>query len=99
MNQQPQLSKSGRRYRRAAGIPLDAPVVGGGRGGNYQITEKKARAIWADLQRLTAAYPPKTANICQMVADEHSVSKTLVENIRHGNSWNSVTGLPRKRYD
>lgn len=99
MNPIPQLSKSGVRYRRAAGIPLDAPVAGGGRGGNYQITEKKARAIWADLQRLIAAYPPKTASINKMVADEHGVSKTLVQNIRHGRSWNSVTGLPVKMYD
>jgi hypothetical protein len=99
MNQHTQLSKSGVRYRRAMGIPLDAPVIGNGRGGNYQISERKAKAIWADIKRLENAYPAKTVSICQLVADEHGVSKTLVQNIRHGRSWNSVTGLPRKIYD
>jgi len=95
----PELSASGRKYRRDAGIPLDAPLVGDGRGGNYQIDKAMARKIWREIKRLTKAYPPKTVNICQLVADKFNVSKTLVNNIRHGRSWNSVTGLARKIYD
>lgn len=96
----PQLSKSGVRYRNAMGIPLDAPRKGrNGRGGNYQITEAQARKIWADIQHLTATYPKKTVDITAMVARHNKVSKSLVQNIRYGRSWNSVTGLEFKKYD
>jgi hypothetical protein len=67
--------------------------------GNYQITAKQAKAIWQDLQRLVASRKPKTHDITQMVANKHRVAKTLVNNIRHGRTWNGVTGLPRKKYD
>lgn len=96
---QPQLSASGRKYRRDAGIPLDAPLVGDGRGGNYQIDKATALKIWREIKRLTKLHPPKTVPISQMVADKYKVSKSVVQNIRNGGSWNCVTGLPRKIYD
>lgn len=95
----PQLSPSGVRWRRAMGVPLDAPKVGRGRGGNYRITEDKARQIWSDIQHFTKCFQPKTVNITQLVADKHGVSKTLVNNIRHGRSWNHITGLDFKQYE
>tara|TARA_Y100000034_G_scaffold122881_1_gene168910 strand:- start:9917 stop:10216 length:300 start_codon:yes stop_codon:yes gene_type:complete len=99
MNPTPQLSKSGIAYRQQNGIPLDKPKAGKGRGGNYQITENQARAIWQDLQHYIATYPPKSIDITGTIATHHGVSRTLVNNIRHGSSWNSVTGLPVKERD
>ncbi|WP_417705411.1 hypothetical protein [Rheinheimera aquimaris] len=98
-NPTPQLSKSARTYRQKNGIPLDKPKAGKGRGGNYQITEQQALAIWQDLQHYIATYPPKTIDITGVVAKHHRVSRTLVNNIRHGSSWNSVTGLPVQKRD
>jgi hypothetical protein len=100
MTPTPQLSKSGVAYRRAMGIPLTAPKVGrDGRGGNYQITEDQAREIWADIQMLVTNCRYREFDICRVVADQHGVGKYLVQNIRNGRSWNSITGLDVKRYD
>lgn len=97
MNPAPQLSKSGVAYRRAMGIPLDAPKMG--RGGNFSITEEEAKAIWADVQRLTAAYPPRTINVCKEVATLHNVGQYVVQSMQCGRSWNHITGLKFKKYD
>lgn len=91
-----QLSPSGVRYRRAMGIPLDAPVVGKGRGGNYRITEELAREIWADLQMLTANCRYREFDMTQDVANHHSVSKSLVQHIRSGATWRCVTEVEGK---
>lgn len=93
-----QLSPSGVRWRRAMGVPLDAPKVGRGRGGNYRITEDQAREIWADIQMLANNSRYREFNVCQAVADHHGVSRSLVQNIRNGGSWNHITGLHIKRY-
>lgn len=77
------------------GAELTAPV----KPGNFKIDEKKAKAIWKDIQQLVKAYPPKTIDITGMVARKHGVSKSLVTNIRSGNTWNQVTGLIKKIYD
>lgn len=84
-----------RAERGITGAALTAPV----KPGNFQIDEKKAKAIWQDIQRLVKAYPPKTIDITGRVAAKHGVSKTLVANIRSGMSWNFVTGLPKRDYD
>lgn len=66
--------------------------------GNFKIDKKKAKAIWLDIVRFVEIYPPKTIDITGMVARHHGVSATLVNNIRHGRSWNKVTGLPKVKY-
>lgn len=67
--------------------------------GNFKIDKKKAKDIWLDIVRFVEIYPPRTVDITGMVARHHGVSATLVNNIRHGRSWNSVTGLPKRNYD
>ena len=98
MNPAPQLSPSGIRYRRAMGIPLTAPLVGkGGRGGNYQINEDQAREIWADIQMLVSNCRYREFDISKTVADHHGVTKSLVQHIRCGATWNCVSGLEVKK--
>lgn len=88
------LSQNGYRYRLENGIPLDAPI----RPGKFSITKAKAKKIWADIQKFREVYPPKTVDVAGMVARHNKVSKSVVNNIRGGRSWNSVTGLPKKIY-
>lgn len=73
-----------------------ADLVKPPKAGNFQITEQQARAIWHDIQHYAATYPSKTIDITGLVAEHHGVSKTLVNNIRHGGSWNNITGLPKR---
>lgn len=68
------------------------------RAGNYKITEDQAREIWADVQMLANNCRYREFNVCQVVADHYGISKHLVQNIRHGVSWNSITGLEIKKY-
>ena len=68
------------------------------RPGNYLIDAAKALKIWQDIQLFVKKYPAKTIDITGMVARHNGVSKSLVMNIRHGRSWNSVTGLLKKDY-
>ena len=84
-----------RAERGLTGAELTAPV----KPGNFKIDEKKAKAIWKDIQRLVKNYPPKTIDITGMIAAKHGVNKTLVANIRHGVSWNCVTKLPKREYE
>lgn len=88
------LSQNGYRYRLENGIPLDAPI----NPGKFSITKSKAKNIWDDIQRFREVCPPKTVDIAGMVARHNGVSKSVVNNIRAGRSWNSVTGLPKKIY-
>lgn len=84
-----------RAERGLSGADLIAPV----KPGNFKIDEKKAKAIWRDIQRLVKTHPPKAIDITGMVARKHNVSKSLVTNIRGGNTWNHITGLIKKVYD
>ena len=68
------------------------------RAGNYQITEEQAREIWADIQMLVSNCRYREFDICQVVAEHHGVGKYLVQNIRSGGSWISVSGLDKSRH-
>lgn len=88
------LSQNGYRYRLENGIPLDAPI----RPGKFSITKDIAKKIWADINKFRDLYPPKTVDIAGMVSRHNGVSKSVVNNIRGGRSWNSVTRMPKKIY-
>ncbi|MDX1538864.1 hypothetical protein [Arsukibacterium sp.] len=90
------LSWSGVKYRLDAGIPLSAPKAGGGRGGNYTISEQTAREIWAAICNKRAC---KTAETTPQIAKRFKAKLSVVNNIAYGKSWNSITGLPRPEDD
>lgn len=64
---------------------------------NCKIDAAMALKIWRDLQWRISRGKSKTS-ISVATAEKFGVSLSIVSNIRCGNTWNDVTGLPRKNY-
>lgn len=64
---------------------------------NLKIDAGVALKIWRHLQWLGKNSKSK-ASISTATAEKFGVSRSIVDNIRYGNTWNKVTGMPRRNY-
>ena len=62
---------------------------------NAKVTEMKAIEIWESYKSMSGA--SVRTSIRKMLAKKHGVSYHIVSNIIYGNTWNDITGLPKRK--
>ncbi|WP_333609336.1 hypothetical protein [Arsukibacterium sp.] len=90
------MSVAGIRYRLQKGIPLDAPLKNGNKGGNFKIDRATALKVWKGIYRIRRGQKKQTYT---ELAAAMQVPETIVRAIAHGKTWNSVTGLPKPKHE
>ena len=66
----------------------------GGPAKNAKISESKVREIWESYKSMNGAIV--RSSILNLLAKKHKVSYSIVLNIVYGNTWNRITGLPKR---
>ena len=62
---------------------------------NAKVSEMKVMEIWESYKGMSGA-SVKTS-ILNLLAKKHKVSYSIVLNIVYGNTWNRITGLPKRK--